>query len=93
MTSGTGDLVINISGTEADVGTVTDNGATKVGLTKIGSGNLFINWGNTYSGNTVLNQGAMLRPECIPNGVGKGDLIVNVGRMPPKRLATLPICH
>ena len=79
ITSGMGDLVFNIYGTEADVGSITDNGATKVGLTKIGSGNLYINDGNTYSGNTVLNQGTLLRFQCIPSGAGKGDLLINAG--------------
>jgi autotransporter-associated beta strand protein len=79
ITSGTGDLVFNMAAGEADVGPIIDNGGTKVGLTKAGPGVLYINAGNTYSGNTVLNQGALIRANCIPIGVGKGDLLINAG--------------
>jgi autotransporter-associated beta strand protein len=79
LTSGTGDLVFNILGSAPDVAAIVDNGATKVGLTKTGAGSLLINAGNTYSGNTVINQGALVRGSCIPNGYGKGDLLVNAG--------------
>ena len=79
LTSGTGDLVINILGSAPDVAAIVDNGAAKVGFTKTGAGSLLINAGNTYSGNTVINQGALVRGSCIPNGYGKGDLLVNAG--------------
>jgi len=79
ITSGTGDLVFNIVNTNPDVGPIVDNGATKVGVTKTGAGQLLINAGNTYSGDTVINQGQLVRGACIPNGVGKGNLLVNAG--------------
>ncbi len=79
MTSGTGDLVFHISGWDPDVGPIVDNGSTKVGVTKTGPNNLLMNAGNTYSGDTVINQGAIIRGSVIPNGAGKGNLLVNAG--------------
>lgn len=79
ITSGTGDLVFNILGSDPDVGPIVDNGATKVGVTKTGPNNLLMNAGNTYSGDTVINQGAIVRGSVIPNGPGKGNMLVNAG--------------
>jgi autotransporter-associated beta strand protein len=79
ITSGSGDLVVNVSGSGgADLYTpLVDNGARSVGLTKTGSDTLFLDAGNSYSGDTVINQGTIIRPQHIPNGAGKGNLVVN----------------
>ena len=79
ITSGSGDLVVNVSGSGgADLYTpLVDNGARSVGLTKTGSDTLFLDAGNSYSGDTVINQGTIIRPQYIPNGTGKGSLVVN----------------
>ena len=79
ITSSTGDLVVNTAGNGgADLyAPLVDNGAMSVGLTKTGSDTLFLNAGNSYSGDTVINQGTIIRPQYIPNGTGKGNLVVN----------------
>ena len=79
ITSGSGDLVVNVSGSGgADLYTpIVDNGALSVGLTKTGGDVLYLDAGNDYSGDTVINQGTILRPQYIPNGTGKGNLVVN----------------
>ena len=79
ITSSTGDLVVNTAGNGgADLyAPLVDNGAMSVGLTKCGSDTLFLNAGNSYSGDTVINQGTIIRPQYIPNGTGKGNLVIN----------------
>ena len=65
---------------------ITDNGAAKLTLVKSGlggvnsAGNLVLgSTGNSYSGDTVINQGDLNlnAANVIPDGVGKGDLYLN----------------
>ena len=65
---------------------ITDNGASKLTLVKSGlggvngAGNLVLgNTGNSYSGDTVINQGDLNlnAANVIPDGAGKGDLYLN----------------
>jgi autotransporter-associated beta strand protein len=62
-------------------GLITDNPSTAgtVALTKIGTGTLTLDITNTYSGDTTVSAGTlkMGASNLLPNGAGKGNLIVN----------------
>ena len=85
LTTGTNtDLVVNHFGTNtATIASIIASNGTG-GLVKAGGGVLILgNVTNTYNGNTVVGAGTLrlggANNVSIPNGAGKGDLIINAG--------------
>jgi len=88
VTSGTSELVVSVLGTIGGsigakiAGGVKDNGGTSVSLVKAGPGTLYMDTvtspgTNSYTGDTVVNQGVLQNIATIPSGTGKGNLVVN----------------
>jgi len=59
-------------------GTLLDSGG---GVTKLGSGSLWLSAMNTYSGDTIVSNGflGVNNSSAVPSGAGKGKLVVNSG--------------
>lgn len=80
VTSGTGELDVYMTAGSTIQAKITDNGGTSVSLAKSGVGTLTLgglNGSHTYSGNTIVNQGTLQGLQYIPNGAGKGNLVIN----------------
>jgi autotransporter-associated beta strand protein len=84
LTSGSGELDVYVSAGNGQIeGEIKDNGETSVSFVKWGIGTLFLTGGSgvpSYSGNTVVNEGTLSLQgggNVIPDGVGKGNLVVN----------------
>ena len=82
-TTGTLALGYNDASETLSIGTITDNpGANSVlALTKVGNGTLTLGAAYTYSGDTTVNAGTlkMGNSNILPNGAGKGNLVLNAG--------------
>jgi fibronectin-binding autotransporter adhesin len=76
-TSSTGTFTLHHSGGDYSWlnGSITDNGGTSVSFVKSGTGTVRSLGSSTYTGDTIINQGNLRG--LIPNGAGKGNLVIN----------------